>query len=100
MLICYKYKFKKFMQMYVLFDIPIPLCKAARRTGQNLRNTGWEPLICIVYHHMKKKWMMNTETIWKETVIGLIEALSQHLPGGTKENHENLCQDNNCSSRD
>jgi hypothetical protein len=54
MLIRYKYKFKKFMQTHILFDITIPLCKASRRTGQNLRNTGREPLIYIVYHSMKK----------------------------------------------
>jgi hypothetical protein len=28
------------------------------------------------------------ETMWKEVVVTCLKILPQHLPGGTKENHE------------
>jgi hypothetical protein len=33
------------------------------------------------------------ERMWKEAVIVCFEVLTQHLSGGTKENHENLGPD-------
>jgi hypothetical protein len=29
------------------------------------------------------------ERVWKEMVMTYLKVLSQHLPGGTEENHEN-----------
>jgi hypothetical protein len=34
------------------------------------------------------------EKIWKEVVVAYFKIMSQHLPGRTGKNHENLSHDN------
>jgi hypothetical protein len=33
------------------------------------------------------------ERVWKKAVVALFMVLSQHFPGGTEENHEQIGQD-------
>jgi hypothetical protein len=44
---------------------------------------------------------MNNESkrMWKEAVLALFKELSQHLPGGTEENHKKLSQDSQSLDR-
>jgi hypothetical protein len=38
--------------------------------------------------------------MWKEVATTYFKALSQHLPGGTEENHKNFRQDSQTPGRD
>jgi hypothetical protein len=40
------------------------------------------------------------ERMWKEAPVAKFKMLSQHLLGGTEENHENLNQDSQSPGRD
>lgn len=40
------------------------------------------------------------EKTWKTVVMTSFEVLSKHLPVGSEENHECLCQDSWCSQQD
>jgi hypothetical protein len=38
--------------------------------------------------------------IQKEAAVAKFKVLSRHLPGGTKENHEKVCQDSQSLGQD
>jgi hypothetical protein len=42
------------------------------------------------YTALTRRTIIELERMWRESVVAYFNALSQNLPGGTEENHEQL----------
>jgi hypothetical protein len=53
-----------------------------------------------IYRSMRGLTNNKLEETWREVVVVYFNVLSRQLPGGTEENHGNLCQDSQSPGRD